>query len=189
MKSKRALAVGLLLAATLTMPWASAAQFVVKDVSNTIIACDGPLLEAFPPGSCLGYGPKALSVTITTASGEFELRCSGPFCSPGYDIYVVAFHRGRYYIYDALSRPSWQLLPPAAGGARPTVPWRLPLASLGHGDKTVYSDTLNLYLDDSYDGYLPAGLPLAELDIYVAISAAGKAFFTENTVKRIWPLP
>ncbi len=189
MKSNRTLAAGLWLAAVLAMPWASAAQFVVKDVSKTIITCDSPLLQALPAGACIGYGPKSLLVTITTAPGEFELRCFGQYCAPAYDTDVVAFHRGRFYRYAENGWPKWQRLPADVENAPPTLSWHALFPNLGSDGKVIYADTFPLYLDDSYDGYLPAGLPLAELEIYVVLSPVGKKLFTAEHVKKIWPLP
>jgi hypothetical protein len=188
MKLEAVLGTCLLFAAMLMTPSASAAQFAVKDVSNTIITCDSPLLQHLRAGTCIGYGPKTLLLTITAAPNEFKLRCSGQFCSPGYDTYIVALYQGRPYLYT-YGWPRWQLLPADVSNARPTIPWRLPFSSLTFSGKIEYSDTFQLNLDDTYDDHLPAGLPFAGLEIYAGVSPVGQKVFTPDTFRRIWPQP
>ncbi len=180
---------GLLLAAAVMTRAVTAAQFDVKDVSNTVISCNSPLSLGPLAGACLGYGPKVLLVTVTTAPGEFELRCFGQYCAPAYDAYVVAGYRGQFYIYAENGWPKWQLLPADVEKVPPTLSWHALFPNMGSGGKAVYADSFPLYLDDSYDGYLPAGLPLAELEIHVALSPIGKKLFTADRVQTIWPLP
>lgn len=186
MKLELVLGTSLMFSGMLTATSAYAAQFAVKDVSNTTITCDSPLLRYSPAGSCLGYGPNTLLLTITTASDEFRLRCSGQLCSPGYDIYIVALYQERPYLLT-YGWPRWQLLQADISSVQPTIPWRLPFSSLTFSGKIEYSDTFGLSLDDTYDDYLPAGLPLAGLEIYAGISPIGQKVFTSETLRKIWP--
>lgn len=166
-----------------------AAQFMVEDVSNVILTCDGPLLQG--KKGCIGFGPNALWVTVGVASGEFELRClAEAYCWPGYDTYVVAVHRGRYYVYSFNTWPRWQALPEDVAAVPPTVPWRLPLTSFNDKKtRAVYYDSIPFSFHDGYDDYLPAGLPFAELEIYMGVSPVGQKIFTPETFKKIWPKP
>ncbi|MBZ0092206.1 MAG: hypothetical protein K8F27_08300 [Sulfuricellaceae bacterium] len=200
MKLKRVLGCCFLFAGMLMAASVSAARFAVKDVSNTIISCSAPLLQNFPAGSCIANGPNTLLLTITTAPNEFALQCSGQYCSPGYETYIVALYQGRSYLLQGRSYrltnglPRWQILPADVSNVPPTIPWRLPFSSLTFSGKIEYSDTFQLILqwDDTYDYRLHAGQPFSGpegLEIYAGVSPIGQKVFTPATFRKIWPQP
>lgn len=184
---------------------AHAAEFSVENVSNSIIACstdnnEGSLLAAFAEYSggpaCISYPPSALLLTITTAPDEYPLGCSGRYCAPAYDTYIVAFHAGRPFIFAPYlvgegtgMRPRqllWQPLPEDIASVEPSRPWRLPFSALDGQIK--YGQVTGLYLDDTERGLYPPVKPMSELEIYVAITPVGQKLFTPASVRKIWPL-
>lgn len=184
---------------------AHAAEFSVEDVSKRIIACStdnnlGALLAALAEYSngptCISYPPSALLLTITTAPDEYPLGCSGSNCAPAYDTYILAFHAGRPFIFaphlvgEGLGMEPrqllWQPLPEDIANVEPSRPWSLPFSALDGQIK--YSQVTGLYLDDTRYGRYPPVFPMAELEIYVAITPVGQKLFLPASVKKIWPL-
>lgn len=186
-------------------PPAQAAEFTVEDVSNRIIACSdthsflATLSPQSPPGAvCTVEPPSTLSLVITTMPDELPLRCIGKYCAPAYDVYFVAHHADRLFIYDPQlirTGPSpfprkilWQPLPEDISGVKPSVSWTPPPFS-GGDDRIEYSHHVKLLLDDTANGY-PSIMPMSELEeIHVAITPAGQKLFAPGWVKQIWPLP
>lgn len=184
------------------MTSASAAEFTVENLSNQRACGNGSGLLG---NLCGGFGPATLQLTITTAPNEFKLQCDEQLCSPGYDTYIIAAHKGLPYVmgsfgsanapidpscqFRTIGFSKWQVLPANIDSVQPTFPWSLPFSSLTVSGKVDYTSMKMLYLDETYGGNCLANLPFSELEIYAGISPIGQKVFTPDTFKKIWPQP
>lgn len=174
---------------TLSPLAAPAAEFTVQDLSGTGMVCGKPLPNGLWQGlpGCTGYGRNTLKLTVSATPAEFPLGCDGLACAPTFDLYLLAQHQGRWYVFDRNSWPWWQPLSADVTQVRPSFPWTAPLSFARLHDRTVTSREFILTLEDGYDDYLPAGLPFKEIEIYAAVAAKGTKVFAPGNVRKVWP--